>query len=86
MDFEFDEQKSQINKKKHGLDFVQAQALWDDPQLLEVPLQSEDEPRSLIIGQMGGKHWSAIITRRGGRVRIISVRRARSEERELYES
>ena len=86
MEFEFDEQKSRSNKDKHGIDFIEAQALWDDPDLLEVPLKSEDEPRVLMIGQIGGKHWSAIITHRQHRVRIISVRRSRNEERELYES
>ncbi|NNN07522.1 MAG: BrnT family toxin [Elusimicrobia bacterium] len=86
MDFEFDERKSVANKKKHGLDFVEAQALWDDPDLLEIPLQSEDEARVLMVGLIDGKHWSAIIAYRQERVRIISVRRARTEERELYES
>ncbi|MBI3299491.1 MAG: BrnT family toxin [Elusimicrobia bacterium] len=86
MDFEFDERKSQINKTKHGIDFSESQALWDDPDLLEIPLKSDDEPRVLFIGRIGEKHWSAIITRREERVRIISVRRARTEEKELYES
>ena len=86
MDFEFDERKSQSNKKKHGIDFVEAQALWDDPELLEIPLKSDDEPRVQMVGQISGKYWSAIITYRQERTRIISVRRARIEERELYES
>lgn len=86
MIFEFDERKSQSNKKKHGIDFIEAQELWDDPELLEVPLKSEDEPRTLFVGLITGKHWSAIITPRGERTRIISVRRSRTEERDLYES
>jgi hypothetical protein len=86
MDFEFDERKSQANKKKHGIDFVEAQALWDDPELLEIPLKSDDEPRVQMVGLISGKHWSAIITYRQERTRIISVRRARIEEREVYES
>lgn len=86
MNFEFDERKSQSNKKKHGIDFTEAQDLWDDPELLEIPLKSENEPRILCVGLIGGKHWSAIITQRGERTRIISVRRARIEERQLYES
>lgn len=86
MKFEFDERKSQSNKKKHGIDFTEAQELWDDPELLEVPLKSEDEPRTLFVGLISGKHWSAIITPRGENTRIISVRRSRTEERELYES
>ena len=86
MEFEFDEQKSRLNKTKHGIDFVEAQVLWDDVDLLEIPTKTEDEPRSILIGKIGDKHWSAIVTLRQGRTRIISVRRARQEERELYES
>lgn len=86
MIFEFDERKSESNKKKHGIDFTEAQALWDDPELLEIPLKSDDEPRVQFVGRIDGKHWSAFITYRQDRTRIISVRRARIEERELYES
>ena len=86
MIFEFDERKSQSNKKKHGIDFTEAQDLWDDPELLEIPLKSEDELRTLFVGLISGKHWSAIITYRGEHTRIISVRRSRTEERDLYKS
>jgi uncharacterized DUF497 family protein len=84
--FEFDSAKSTANKKKHGIDFIEAQALWDDPDLLEIPARTTDEPRFLLIGMIEIKHWAAIITYRGKNVRIISVRRARDEEIELYES
>lgn len=84
--FEFDERKSQANLAKHAIDFVQAQLLWRDPDLVEIPAKTIDEPRSLVIGRIHGKHWSAIITHRGGSIRIISVRRAREEEVALYES
>ena len=86
MDFEFDERKSESNQAKHGIDFVEAQALWNDSELLEIPLKTTDEPRTMAIGQIGGRHWSAIVTHRQNRIRIISVRRSRAEERELYES
>lgn len=86
MEFEFDEAKSRANKAKHGIDFIEAQALWEDTDLLEIPARTEDEPRSIVIGRIGAKHWSAVFTYRGERVRIISVRRSRKEERELYES
>jgi len=86
MEYEFDQAKSASNRRKHGIDFVEAQLLWEDPDALEVPARTEDEPRSLIIGRIGEKHWSAIITHRDARIRIISVRRARREEVELYES
>lgn len=84
--FEFDPGKSDRNKEKHGIDFIEAQALWDDPDLLEVPARTEDEPRFLVVGLIGTQHWSAIITYRSKAIRIISVRRSRAEEVELYES
>jgi len=83
--FEYDEQKSRRNLKKHGIDFVDAQALWRDPDLLEIPAKTIDEPRFLVIGRIGGRHWSAVVTPRGDNVRIISVRRSRIEEVALYE-
>ena len=86
MEFEFDPKKSDGNKQKHGLDFYEARALWDDPDLIEIPVRTIDEPRYLVIGTIEGKHWSGVITYRGDKVRIISVRRSRKEEVEIYES
>jgi uncharacterized DUF497 family protein len=83
--FEFDPKKSAGNKQKHGLDFHEAQALWNDPDFIEIPVQTFDEPRYLVIGMIEGKHWSGVITYRGDKVRIISVRRSRKEEVAIYE-
>ena len=85
MHFEFDEEKSRGNGVKHGIDFVEAQALWFDDRLIEIPARTEDEPRFLVIGSIGGKCWSGVITYRGNSIRIISVRRARQEEVAIYE-
>ncbi len=84
--FEFDEGKSQANLEKHGIDFIEAQELWLDPYLIEIPAKTSDEPRYLVIGRIRGKHWSAVITFRSNKIRIISVRRSRKEEVALYES
>jgi uncharacterized protein len=84
--FEFDIAKSESNRTKHGIDFVEAQGLWNDPMLLEIPAKTDDELRYLVIGLMDGKQWSAVITYRGANVRLISMRRARTEEVALYES
>jgi len=84
--FEFDDKKSQSNLLKHGIDFLEAQRLWEDPELLEIPAKVKDEPRSMIIGLIDGKHWSGVITYRDDNIRIISVRRSRKEEVSLYES
>jgi hypothetical protein len=85
MEFEFDRRKSQTNKKKHGIDFVEAQALWQDPDRIEIPAVTIDEPRFIVIGKISDTHWSTIITYRGEKVRIISVRRSRREEIDIYE-
>lgn len=84
--FEFDVSKSAANSLKNGIDFVEAQVLWDDPMLLEVDAKSGDEPHSLVFGIIAGKHLSAVITYRSANIRLISVRRARLEEVALYES
>lgn len=86
MDFEFDPAKSAENKRKHGLDFEEAHALWADSALVEIPARVADEPRWVLIGRIDQKHWSAVITRRGDNVRLISVRRSREEEVAIYES
>lgn len=84
--FEFDPKKSQSNLEKHGIDFVAAQDLWQDVRFIELNAKSTEEPRSLVIGKIGLKHWSAIITYRSKNIRIISVRRSREDEVALYES
>jgi len=85
MNFEFDPEKSNANKRKHNLDFVEAQLLWEDPDRLQVPARTQDEPRLMLIGRIGDKHWSAIFTVRNDKIRIISVRRSRTKEVREYE-
>ena len=86
MKFEYDSEKCERNKQKHGIDFTAAQLLWDDPDRIEIPAITADEPRFLVIGKIDGKHWSGVITYRDEAVRIISVRRSRKEEVDIYES
>jgi uncharacterized DUF497 family protein len=85
MIYEFDEAKSAANKAKHGLDFSEAQKLWQDADAVELPARSDAEERKILIAKAGEKIWSAIFTERDDRIRIISVRRARSNEEALYE-
>ena len=85
VEFEFDETKSNANRDKHGIDFVQAQALWIDEDMVEIPARTEDEPRWVVIGKIAARHWSAVVTLRDGRIRLISVRRSRPEEVAVYE-
>jgi uncharacterized DUF497 family protein len=86
MGFEYDPDKSAENKRKHGIDFDEAQALWADSALMEIPARTTDEPRWLLIGKIKDKHWSVVITRRSENIRLISVRRSRDEEVAIYES
>lgn len=87
MKFEYDENKSKTNKSKHGIDFEEAKELWKDPYSFELPsIQNEDEDRFLVLGQINSKNYTAIITYRDDVIRIISIRRSRQKEIELYES
>ena len=86
MEFEFDPLKSESNKSKHGIDFVEAQLLWEDSDRVIIPAKIIDEQRYVIIGKIAGKHWSGVFTYRGETIRVISVRRSRKEEVEHYES
>ncbi len=84
MEFEFDANKSDSNKSKHDIDFTAAQLLWDDDSRVEFPVPSVDEARFQVLGLIGDKVWSAFITYRNEKIRIISVLRARDYEEEKY--
>jgi uncharacterized protein len=84
--FEYDLQKSKSNQKKHGINFVDGQKLFADPHLIIAEARTEDEPRYLAIGKIENRCWSAIITFRNDKVRLISIRRSRPEEVVIYES
>ena len=85
MRFEFDNGKSHINKIKHGIDFVDAQILWDDPDFIEIPARTDDVPRFMVVGKIDSRIWAGVITYRGEIVRLISVRPANRKEVEIYE-
>lgn len=86
MEFEYDHAKSAANKVKHGISFDEVRSLWDDSARLQIPARDTDEPRYMVIGLINNKHWSAVMTYRNNRIRLISVRRSRTEEVKLYES
>ncbi|HIL97497.1 MAG: BrnT family toxin [bacterium] len=89
MKFDYDKRKSNSNKKKHGINFDEAQELWEDRFILKIPssMSTLEESRFLFIGRIDSKHWTAITTHREPDLtRIISVRRSRKQEVELYES
>lgn len=86
MGFEYDPKKSYSNLTKYGIDFEEAQEMWNDPDRLIIPARYDDEERYAILAQLNGKIWAAFFTIRGQNIRIISVRRARKAEEALYES
>lgn len=86
MDFEYDAQKSELNKIKHGIDFEEAKALWSDLRGFEIPVYANGEERFVLIGRYRDRHWAGVYTRRNDMTRIISVRRARLKEIELYDN
>lgn len=84
MRFECDPEKSAANKETHGIDFIESQGIWADIDRLEIPARSLDEPRYQVIGRIDDKTWSAFVTYRNEKIRIISVRRARADEEAQY--
>ena len=87
MKFEYDEKKSQINKEKHNIDFVEAQKLWQDEEALVVPANIVDnEIRYALISKILTKCFVVIFTIREDTNRIISVRRCRKNEEKNYEN
>lgn len=84
MAFEWDNEKNFSNQTKHGIDFDTARALWDDDRRVEIQSSYPLENRSILVAKLDKKLWTAIFTRRGSALRIISVRRARKQEANLY--
>ena len=83
MRFEFDAAQSAANQAKHGIDFVEA--LWLDPDRVELPARPTTEPRFLLVGQITQTLWTATVTYRDEEtIRLISVRRARDSEKARY--
>jgi uncharacterized DUF497 family protein len=86
MKYEYDENKSVSNKQKHGIDFEEAKALWDDDRLLEIKTSFSNEERYVNIGKIQNKFFTVVVTYREDKIRIISARRSRQKEIEIYES
>jgi uncharacterized protein len=84
INFEFDLDKSPGNKLKHGIDFEEAQKLWDDPKLISVSAKDVNEPWFAIVAMLHEQLWFAVYTVRSSSIRIITVRRARNYEKDRY--
>ncbi len=86
MEFEWDPKKSTTNAAKHDIDFESARRLWEDEKRVVIKAPYPIESRYILIAELENKLWSAIYTYRRSVIRIISVRRSRKKERELYET
>lgn len=86
MKYEYDCNKSLSNKQKHGIDFEDAKLLWNDDRMVEILTSYEDEERFINIGKISSKFYTVVLTIREDKIRIISARRARKKEIEIYES
>jgi uncharacterized DUF497 family protein len=84
MEFEFDLAKSEVNLRKHKINFEEAQQLRNDKYAAVVDARSDSEPRQALIACYRGKIWIAFFTERATKIRLISVRRARVAEEEVY--
>ncbi len=84
MKFEYHERKSITNESKHGINFVEAQEIWSDRCRVVIKATTRGEERQLTIGKIADRLWTAVWTRRGRNIRLISVRRARDDERRKY--
>ena len=84
MKFEYDPDKSETNLQKHGIDFEEAQNLWNDSNALELQAKSDSEPRFALIARYDDRYWSAFYTYRSSCIRLISVRRSRENEKRIY--
>lgn len=88
MDFEYDPLKSELNKTKHGIDFEEAKAIWADDLAIHLNIVNtapDDEERFLVVGMIDQTVWTAVVTYRGERTRMISVRRSRKNEKQAYD-
>jgi len=86
MNYEYDDNKSLSNKQKHGIDFEGAKLLWNDDRMVEILTSYDDEERFINIGKINSKFYTVVSTIREDKIRIISARRARKKEIEIYES
>jgi len=84
MDFEWDERKALLNLERHGIDFRRARKVFDGREVVVRESPRQGEIRWIATAQLGEDLWSVVFTRRGGRIRIISTRRARNNEKERY--
>lgn len=86
-EFEWDARKAAVNRRKHGIDFVDATAVFEDERALTVTddITAVDAARTLTLGRDAlARVLVVAYTSRGERIRLISARRATPNERRQY--
>jgi uncharacterized DUF497 family protein len=83
VNFDWDPAKSASNEAKHGISLASASALWAGP-VVVLPSKHPGELRHLAIGLIEGHYWTVVYALRGDRLRLISARRSRDNEKALY--
>ncbi len=87
MEYEWDEAKRAANLRKHGVDFESVTEFdWSAALLLPDARHDYGEPRWVEIGPIGGRVHCLVFTKRGGRIRVISLRKANRREVKRHES
>jgi len=89
MEYEWDPRKASHNWKKHGVDFIEAATIFNDPLSITYPDpdHSVNEDRYVIIGMSTAERLLIVAhTDRNGVTRLISARNVTNRERKLYES
>ena len=88
MEYEWDPAKNRANLAKHGVDFADAVAVFEDDLALTRPdVDSRGEQRFVTLGMDAfGRHLVVVFTEREKRIRIVSARLATKQERASYES
>ncbi|MDR3719545.1 MAG: BrnT family toxin [Bryobacteraceae bacterium] len=86
--FEWDPKKEAVNRRKHGVGFVEASTVFGDPLSITIPDpgHARSEERFAMIGMSGARKLLVVVhTVRGARIRLISARGATKHERRNYE-
>lgn len=82
--YEWDETKRLSNIEKHAVDFIDAPLFFENAVVLGVSAVATEEVRFIAVGRLQGRYITTVFVERQGKTRIISMRKARKNERERY--
>lgn len=83
--FEWDEAKRRTNLARHGVDFAEADRFdWATATTGPDLRRDYGEARMIVVGEIDGRAHVLIMTRRAGRIRVISLRKANEREQRRW--